>query len=72
MSVQLTEPPNPAVRLTLDFENTFDGVVDVTVAITSDAARLLSNAGGEPAPVSDANMVVGSVIEARLPLRLHG
>ena len=40
--VDLTTPPKPDVRLTLGFENTFDGIVDVMVASTTQQTMLIS------------------------------
>jgi hypothetical protein len=69
--VELPEPPNPDVRLTVGFENTLDGAIDVTLAMTTDEVLLL-NGDNEPVVVADAAMAVGSAIEVRLPLRLMG
>jgi hypothetical protein len=69
--VDLTEPPKSEVRLTLGFENTFDGVVDVTVVLTT-GETLSIPSGGEPVVVPDGTMAVGSAIEVRLALRIIG
>jgi hypothetical protein len=69
--VDLTDPPKPEVRLTLEFENTFDGVADVTVVMTSDETLLIPR-GGEPVVVPDGKMAVGTSIEVRLPVRIIG
>jgi hypothetical protein len=70
--VELTGPPSPDVRLTMGFENTYDGMIDVTVALTPDQAWLLDPQGGEPRPILDADMAVGAAIEVRLPVRIAG
>lgn len=69
--VALTEPPKPDVRLTVGIENTFDGVLDVRVALTEHSAGAL-DAEQNTVPIPDASMAVGDVIEVRLPLRVTG
>ena len=69
--VELTEPPKPDVRLTLEFENTFDGVVDATVILTPGETLLITR-DGEPVVVPDGALAVGTAIEVRLPLRVIG
>lgn len=69
--VELAEPPKPDVRLTVGIENTFDGVIDVQVALTEHSAIVLDDAQ-DVVPILDASMVVGDVIEVQLPLRVAG
>jgi hypothetical protein len=70
MLVELSYTPNPDVRLTLGFENTFDGVIDVTLAITREGAQIITTEGNES--VLDTTLAVGEFIEVRVPLRLVG
>lgn len=70
--VELADPPKPEVRLTLSFENTFDGVVDVIAASTMDETVLITDKGEPLNTVPDAKMALGTSIEVRLPLRVVG
>jgi hypothetical protein len=70
--VELTEPPKPEVRLTLGFENTSDGVVDVMVASTTGGTVLIGGKDNPLITVPDGKMAVGAAIEVRLPLRVMG
>ncbi len=69
--LELSQPPNQDVRLTLGIENTFDGVFDVRVALTEDEAHVLEG-DALAAPIPDASMAVSDAIEVRLPLRVAG
>ncbi len=68
--VETTEPPNPAVRVTLGIENTFDGKTDVTLSLTSAATDIVFPGDEARIPVPDGAMAVGRVIELRVPLRV--
>lgn len=69
--LELTEPPNPDVRLTVSIENTFDGVFDLQLALTERDAHILNNSV-DTIEITDAQMAVGNVIEVRLPQRVIG
>ena len=66
--VETAAPPNDGVQLTLGIENTFDGVVDLTL----DAMRervMIANYGTR---VPDAKLALGNWLELRAPVRALG
>lgn len=69
--VETDESPNPEMRMTLQFENNYDGVIDATVSVTHHEVVLLTGQGGET-PVPDAVLAIGDALELRLPLRAIG
>lgn len=69
--VETAQPPSTMARLTVGIENTYDGVTDVTLAL--DSQRILaSSQQGTASAVLDGALGIGTVVEARLPLRVVG
>lgn len=70
LRVETAQPPASVARLTVDIENTFDGVVDVRFALDEEQRVARDSTGTLSLP--DGAFAVGDVIEARLPLRVAG
>ncbi len=71
LQIQTAEAPKANVRVKLDIENTFDGVPDVSLIITS-KQTLVQTGPAAGNMLSDGVMRSGDVIEIRLPLRIVG
>lgn len=71
LRLETAAAPSPLARLTLDVENTFDGVPDATF-ITEPNLAALHFGDDSFLPVLDSVLAAGDAIELRLPLRLLG